>query len=296
MGWAESERHELPDGVVDLYVHALPDLIDRRENDLDLAGRLQAAGFGAALHRHHFEPTGSRCRIARQVTGFELHGAIVCNKSVGGLNPAAVEVAMASGAKWVGLPTLSAAHHQSAVTHVPDAARRGVDFAVAPLRLLSEDGRVLDSVRAIVELADERDVPVGIGYPAYAECVALVKAGRRSATPFVLTNPHSTMGLSMTEIETLLSFGNVVVEVTAYSLYRADRHNRSTAAFGQLAELVRVAGIERIVLSSDSGITTAPPAPDLLRWALAELIAQGVKKAAADRMVTTTPAQHLGIG
>ncbi|QHE73287.1 DUF6282 family protein [Rhodococcus sp. WAY2] len=285
---------ELPEGVVDLYVHALPDLIERIEDDLTLAERLRAAGFRGGLHRHHFEPTASRCRFVQQVTGFDLYGAILCNDTVGGLNSLAVEVALAAGAKWVGLPTLSAAHHQKAVAHVPEAARRGVDFAAGSIRLVTEDGRLLDSVRSIVDLADEYDVPVGVGYPSYEECVALLKAGRRSAAPFVLTNPNWTMGLSLSEVETLLGFGNVVVEITAYSLYRAPAE-QVDSMFDRLAKVARLAGDVRMVLTSDSGITKAPPAPELMRWAVAELITRGFNEARVHRMITATPAELLGL-
>ena len=78
-----SEFTELPDGIVDLYVHALPDLIERSEDDIEVSRRLQAAGFRAAVHRHHFQSTTAQSRLAREVTGFPLYGAIVCNSNPG---------------------------------------------------------------------------------------------------------------------------------------------------------------------------------------------------------------------
>jgi hypothetical protein len=290
-----SEVTELPDGIVDLYVHALPDLIERSEDDVEVSRRLQAAGFRAAVHRHHFQSTTAQSRLAREVTGFPLYGAIVCNSSVGGLNPAAVEVALAGGAKWVGLPTLSAAHHQKVVRHVPGAARRGVDFAAAPLELVDADGELLEEVRAIVSLADRSDALVGIGYPSLAECVALLAAGRRSAAPFVLTNPAWAMGLSPAEVDTLLGLGNAVIEITCYSLYRAWSRGDLHAALDQVVELARAAGPDRVFLSSDSGITAAPPAPELIGWAVAAFLEHGASEAWVDRLLVSTPASLLAL-
>jgi hypothetical protein len=286
---------DLPDGVVDLYVHASPDLIERADDDVTLAKRLHCAGIRAAVHRHHFQSTATQCGLASQVTGFPLYGAIVCNTSVGGLNPAAVEVALRGGARWVGLPTLSAEHHQRAVSDVPPVARRGVEFAAAPLRLVDSSGLLLDEVRAVVELADRADVPVGVGYPSLLECVALLSAGRRSSAPFVLTNPIATMGLRPAEVELLLGLGNVVVEVTCYSLYRSSAVTGLEVAVRQMQEMARTGGRERMVLSSDSGITGAPPAPELFGWALSALVEHGAAERWLHPMVTSTPAELLGI-
>jgi Family of unknown function (DUF6282) len=211
------------------------------------------------VHRNHFQPTAAQCRLARHVTGFPVYGAIVCNNAVGGLNPAAVEVALAAGAMWVGLPTLSTAHHRKAVIHVPEAARSGVDLGRAALSLINPDGRIRDEVRDIVALADLHDIVVGLGYPGAAECVAVLKAGRRSAAPFVLTNPIATMGLGLVEVQELIRSGQVVIEVTCYALYRACLRGEADA----------------VLLSSDSGIRTAPPGPALMSWAITSLLERG---------------------
>jgi hypothetical protein len=291
-----TEGTGLPDGVVDLYVHALPDPIERSEDDVQVARRLQAAGFRAALHRHHFQSTAAQCRLARQVTGFDLYGAIVCNTGVGGVNPAAVEMALDAGARWVGLPTLSAAHHQRTVGHVPDAAQRGVDRAAGMEVMVDDSGALRDDVRTVIELADEHNVAVGLGYPSYAECLAVVSAGGRADLPFVLTNPAWTMRLTPDEVTDLLALGNCVLEITCYSLYRAAARDGDGRTFSGLARLARIAGSDRLVLSSDSGIASAPPAPELIDWAVRFLLRYGVAEQSVRRMVTSTPAALLGLG
>ncbi|MBV9660537.1 MAG: hypothetical protein JO337_05205, partial [Acidimicrobiales bacterium] len=100
---------DLVNGAVDLYVHSNPDLLPRRTDDIGLARESATAGVAAAIHRHHYCPTAERSKIAQDATGFLLHGAILLNDSVGGINPTAVDLALRDGAVWIGLPTLSAA-------------------------------------------------------------------------------------------------------------------------------------------------------------------------------------------
>jgi hypothetical protein len=98
----------LPVACVDLYVHAAPDLIPRRGDDVQLARSLQDSGLRAAVHRHHFANTAAQTATARSVTGFDLFGAVDCSDLSGGLNATAVEYGLATGAVWVALATLSA--------------------------------------------------------------------------------------------------------------------------------------------------------------------------------------------
>ena len=95
------------DGAVDFYVHASPDPIPRRSNDVALAETLQAAGLAAAVHRHHSASTVERSSLVREVTGFPLWGAVEFSGPAGGLDPRLAEVGLRQGAVMVCLPMLS---------------------------------------------------------------------------------------------------------------------------------------------------------------------------------------------
>src|SRR6186997_2600982 len=93
----------LPDyleGAVDVHVHSSPDVDPRRYDDLDLAREAARAGFGAILIKSHQNSTVERAYlVAKVVPGIRVFGGLVLNETVGGLNPAAVRLALALGAK-----------------------------------------------------------------------------------------------------------------------------------------------------------------------------------------------------
>src|SRR6187200_291853 len=105
-----SERaRELVRGGVDYHVHIAPDFVARRITDVQLARRcLQTgqAGFGL---KSHYSSTAERAQVvAEAVPGVTVLGAITLNRSVGGLNPLAVEIAAREGARIVWFPTVDA--------------------------------------------------------------------------------------------------------------------------------------------------------------------------------------------
>ena len=106
----------LPDfleDAIDLHVHSAPDVDVRRFNDLDLAREAERAGMGAILIKSHQNSTVERAwLVSKVVTGIQVFGGLVLNETVGGLNVAAVKLALAMGAKEIWMPTRSALNHR----------------------------------------------------------------------------------------------------------------------------------------------------------------------------------------
>ena len=81
-------------GVVDLHVHSDPDSAPRSIDALEAARMARDEGMRALLLKNHFAPTVQLAYIvAHAVPGVEVYGGIVLNRSVGGINPFAVEQA-----------------------------------------------------------------------------------------------------------------------------------------------------------------------------------------------------------
>jgi hypothetical protein len=93
----------LPDyleGAVDLHVHSAPDVDRRRFDDLELARAAKDAGMGAVLIKSHQNSTVERAWLVAQcVPGIRVYGGLVLNETVGGLNVAAVRLALKLGAR-----------------------------------------------------------------------------------------------------------------------------------------------------------------------------------------------------
>ena len=105
-------------GVIDMHVHTNPDLRLRAYDDLELTDAAVKVGARAIVIKTHQGTTMDRAylcnrynKIVHGDNDFTMFGSITLNHPVGGLNPAAVEVALKLGAKVVWLPTQPAQHH-----------------------------------------------------------------------------------------------------------------------------------------------------------------------------------------
>ncbi len=110
-------------GAVDLHVHCGPEGIPRRFDAVSLARHIEQSGLGSAVLKSHIAATGSWAQMAHELTGIRLHGSVVLNHYVGGINPEAVRGALGPSEagepylKVVWLPTVHAAAHLTARHH-----------------------------------------------------------------------------------------------------------------------------------------------------------------------------------
>src|SRR6266550_5397645 len=99
-------------GVVDIHVHSDPDSVPRSIDAIDAAKLARSRGMRALVLKNHYEPTASLAYLVRkEVPGIELYGGIALNRTVGGVNPAAVErMTMVKGGwgRVVWMPTFDA--------------------------------------------------------------------------------------------------------------------------------------------------------------------------------------------
>src|SRR5580704_15591467 len=79
-------------GIIDDHAHSDPDNQPRRLDGLELAQEAKAEGMRGAVLKNHQMPTTQLAYMVNQlVPGFAAWGSIVLNRSVGGINPQAVE-------------------------------------------------------------------------------------------------------------------------------------------------------------------------------------------------------------
>src|ERR1700761_4612239 len=96
-------------GAADLHCHFGPDAHRERSVDaFEAAREAAAAGHRAVvLKSHDFHTASLAWSVAQVVPGVEVYGGISCDREVGGVTPAAVEIALRLGGRIVWLPTLS---------------------------------------------------------------------------------------------------------------------------------------------------------------------------------------------
>src|ERR1041384_2728815 len=99
-------------GGIDIPVHSDPDSVPRSIDAIDLARLAKSRGMRALVLKNHYEPTASLAYIVRkEVPGIEIFGGIDLNRSVGGVNPAAIErmvLVKGSWGKVIWMPTFDA--------------------------------------------------------------------------------------------------------------------------------------------------------------------------------------------
>src|SRR5262245_32349398 len=82
-------------GVIDMHLHCAPDVEPRLADDIQTTRAAAEAGMRAIVFKSHVTQTADRATIAERVVGnIRVFGGLTLNYPVGGLNPAAVELAL----------------------------------------------------------------------------------------------------------------------------------------------------------------------------------------------------------
>ena len=165
-------------GAADLHCHFGPDPHRARSVDaFEAAREAAAAGHRAIVLKSHDSPTASLAWAvhATSATRSPVFGGICCDREVGGVNPAAVEVALDLGARIVWLPTLSS--RQDFENGV--AAQLGIPGP--GIVVIDDDGELLPETKEVLALVREHDAILATGHVSAAEHYAVTKAIARRA-------------------------------------------------------------------------------------------------------------------
>lgn len=281
------------DGAIDFYVHAGPDAVPRRVDEITLAAELAAAGLVAAVHRHHSSSTIERSELTRAVTGFRLLGGIELNEPTGGLSPLVVECGLRAGATFVTFPTLSGSRFRRLLSTFP-APIRGVLDAAA-VALFDDSGALVPEVHDILALIKSQDAILITGYQEDPELYALIESAvALGLKKIVLCNPLAgAANMSVADIAELAHRQPVWVELSICQLHPFGSQAVHRSVLAEAAELVSTIGAHRVILSTDSGMADAPAAADIFAAGCAMLVELGLSANDVRRMTSTNPASLL---
>ena len=169
-------------GVVDLHAHSDPDSIPRSIDAVDLAKLAKSRGMRALVLKNHYEPTASLAYIVRkQVPGIEVFGGIALNRTVGGINAAAVERMTQVKGGWgrvVWMPTFDAENN----------ARDAKDNR--PFVSVSRNGALLPAVLEVLDVIAKHRLVLATGHSSPQESLLLIQAARkRNIDRILVTHP-----------------------------------------------------------------------------------------------------------
>jgi hypothetical protein len=212
------------------------------------------------------------------VPDLEVFGGLALNEWVGGLNPAAVEAAIAMGAKEIWMPTLSAENERARL------GRPGTGITV-----LDGGGRLKPPVAEILRMIAARDIILGTGHLSAVEIVSVVRAARQTGVRKILvTHP---------EIEFIRLPLAVQKEIAGPGLFFERCFARSIFAldWDGLASAIRATGVESNVLATDLGQPDNPDPVSGYAEMVAAYAARGFSAAELEWMTCRNPAQLLNL-
>jgi hypothetical protein len=271
-------------GVIDIHAHADPDSLARSIDAIDLARLAKERGMRGLVLKNHYEPTASLAYVVRKIVpGIEIFGGIDLNRSVGGVNPAAIErmVMMKGGyGRVVWLPTFDAENQ--------------VRFSKEqrPFVAVAKDGVLLPEVREVIALAAKHGLTLETGHSSAAEGLMVVEAARRAGVRQVVVTHAMLAPIHMTvaQMKQAAAQGAWIEFV-----YNALIGPNKEFDFAEYATAIRAVGVEHCILSSDLGQAANPLHPEGLAAFFAGLRRAGFTQAEIDRMSKTNPAQALGL-
>lgn len=280
----------LLDGAVDLHVHTAPDLIARHGTALEFARDVHEAGMAGAVVKSHVEPTASRAELVNGVMGTDpLAGGVALNGSVGGLNPAAVEVALDLGAEIVWLPTAWSANHAS-------QARAAGEREFVGQRIPGPDeelsvlagGELVSAVERIVRLVGRADAVLGTGHLGGDEIEAVVEACADAGVDCLVNHPFFGIVDLPVDLQEDLAASGATLEYCAYSIESTPGHS-----IDRVADAIARVGAENAVVATDFGQASNPPVEGFARFAGA-LRDAGLSEATVRTVARETPGALLG--
>jgi hypothetical protein len=269
-------------GAADLHAHFGPDPHRARSvTGLDAARQAAAAGHAAIVLKSHDTPSAAlAAALEPLVDGVAVLGGVCCDREVGGLNPAAVEVALRLGARIVWLPTLSSAQD------VDNGVAAQLGIPGPGLRVTDADGRLTADTLAIADLVAEHDAVLATGHVSAAEHLAVARAFAGRGRVLVTHAMEELAGpnLDAAQCAELAALG-AHIELCALTCIGG----LATRPIDDLVDCIRAVGVERVTLATDFGqAMNEPPAAGLQTFADA-LYAAGLSEVEIRRMACTNP-------
>lgn len=270
-------------GAYDLHVHTAPDVVPRKCSDLELARRLiRREMAGCAIKNHYFDTAARAGLLREQFPQLNVAGGVVLNRSVGGLNPDAVERSAQAGGKLVWFPTLEARSYQ----RYQHRNEPGADLSRF-LTVCDENGALLPQALEVLDVAARHHMVVGTGHIGADEGMALVRGAAERGCAIVLThadNPADCYTLQQQEEAAALG---AYVEHSFFTTY----HGRTPIE--EIARQIRAVGCEKVLLTTDFGQPASPCSDEGLEEYAGLLLAQGFTRKELETMLREVPERLL---
>ena len=238
-----------------MHAHTAPALFKRHIDDAALAEHAIAAGMrGFVLKDHDASTTGRAYYVNRMYPQVESFGAVVLNRSVGGLSPYVAQAAVHYGARVVWMPSNHAKHHADffGITDYPQFGLPKKQLPGEGVTVFEEDGATLTpAARTICEIVAENDVALATGHLSLAEIRALQDAAvAAGVSRFIVTHANWSLCKLDLDVQRELIAKGATLEYVASSCVSPIFWEQQPA---ELAEWIIALQGEHLVFGSDLG-------------------------------------------
>ena len=290
---------ELMKGAIDMHAHTAPALFNRHIDDAALAQYAIEYGMrGFVLKDHDASTTGRAYYVNRMYPQVASFGAVVLNRSVGGLDPYVAEAAIHYGAKVVWMPSNHSKYHADYfdTPDYPQFGRPRKQLAGEGVTVFEEDGKTLSkAARTICEVVAENDVCLATGHLSVPEIRALQDAALEAGVSprrFIVTHANWSLCKLDLDVQRELMDKGAILEYVACTCTSPIFWEQQP---GELAEWIIAFKGENLVFGSDLGQFAGPPQPEGLRMLMAALLGVGVPYEYLEKMLKVNSAEVLGL-
>jgi Family of unknown function (DUF6282) len=275
-------------GVIDIHVHSDPDSTPRSIDAIDLAKLAKQRGMRGLVLKNHYESTAALAYIVRkEVPGIEIFGGIDLNRSVGGINPAAIErmVLMKGGwGKVVWMPTFD---NENQVKSSKENR---------PFVSISKNGQLLPETEEVIRLAAKHQLTLETGHSSAEDGLLIVHAARQAGVHHVVVTHAMADPIRMTIPQMQRAAGDgAYIEFVYGATLPANNGTPAAVSMSDYVKAIRAVGPQSCILSSDLGQPGRALHPDGLAQFFQALRKEGISQADIDLMSKTNPARALGL-
>lgn len=244
---------QILEGIIDMHVHNGPSNAKRKYDTGEFCMEADKAGYKAFITKDHYFPSMMTAMQTNSLLAGKVktkaYGSLILNNSVGGINVKAVDAACAMDAKYLSLPTISAANHIEFYKGkaFPGAANMAVDEN--PIDFLDKNGVLVPEIEAVLQfLSKVENAPVlATGHGSREEQDAVIRRAAELNVKVLVNHPYYGFDCRLDDIERWATKFGAFIELTAVCFLPNDKFH---AFLGGIIERVP---IEKLVMDSDMG-------------------------------------------
>lgn len=281
------------DGVIDLHVHAGPDVLGRIGDDIEIATGCRDAGMAGMAVKAHLESTSSRAyHTNKAVQGFRYIGGICLNYPVGGINPAAVDACLRLGGRVVWMPSGHARFHAEVTGALGNWGYSDMDIYnpadAAGISVLDAEGELTPAAREVVALVRDHNALLATSHLSPEEILALASHCQKQQVKLIVTHIRWTPKYDLELARRAVELG-AVIEIACSTVGGYTNRFPIDEVVATISEFTP----QNLVLASDAGGVRHPRPHEALRVLAANLWERGVGEAALSTMLKDNPARLI---